>query len=318
MAPVVSLAMPVRNGGRFIEGAIESLRAQSFADYELLIVDNASTDATPAICERLERRDPRIRYFRNPTDIGAGANFNRGVELASGELFKWCAHDDLISPDYLERCVAALAARPAAVTAYGRLLGIDENDGPTGYVEEPLPPVEDLAAAGRFRMLTYRQGLDAAIFGLHRRSALLASSLHLPYYGSDCALLSELALLGPFVHVPEAVLYSREHPSRSVNLASADRLAWQAPVGTRANAREFTSRIRHLYAIAYRHRAAAPFPATAAALTVWVMHPVRLGRVALEAVGTVSPSLRVKLRAAGLAVLGRIGGLSARRGRQDA
>lgn len=318
MIPAVSLAIPVRNGERFIGAAIESLRTQSFADFELIIVDNASTDATPAICERLARSDPRIRYFRNPADLGAAANFNRGVALASGELFKWCAHDDLVSPDYLERCVAALAARPAAVTAYGRLLGIGENGDPTGYVEEPLPPVDGVSAAGRFRMLNCRQGLDAAIFGLHRRSALLASSLHLPYYGSDCALLAELALLGPFVHVPETVLYSREHPSRSVNLASTDRLAWQAPAGTGASAREFTSRIRHLYAIAYRHRAVAPFPVTAAALTLWLLHPVRLGRVALEGVGIVSPSLRVRLRAAGLAVLGRFAAPSAQRRRQNA
>jgi glycosyltransferase involved in cell wall biosynthesis len=318
MAPVVSLAMPVRNGERFIERAVASVRAQTFTDWELLIVDNASTDSTPEICERVARGDPRIRVFRNRTDIGAGANFNRGVELASGELFKWCACDDLISPDYVARCVAALAARPVAVTAYGRLVGIDEKDDPTGYLEEPLPSVEDVPAARRFRMLTDRQGLDAAIFGMHRRSALLASTLHQPYYGSDCALLSELALLGPFAHVPEAVLYSREHPSRSVNLGSADRLAWQAPVGTRATSREFTSRVRHLYAIAYRHRAMAPFPLTAAALTVWVMHPVRLGRVVLEAVGTISPSLRVRLRAAGLSVLGRVSRPSARRGRQDA
>lgn len=318
MAPLVSLAMPVRNGGRFIEQAIASVRAQSFADFELIIVDNASTDATRAICERLAREDPRIRYVRNPADIGAGANFNRGAELAAGAFFKWCAHDDLISPGYLEACIAALAANPAAVIAYGQLVGIDENDRPTGYVEEPLPPVDDVPAARRFRMVTDRQGLDAAIFGLHRRGALMSTSLHLPYYGSDCALLSELALLGPFMHVPGAVLYSREHPTRSVNLASSDRLAWQAPAGTGATAQEFTSRIRHLYAIAYRHRAAAPFPMTAAALTVWMMHPVRLGRVALEAVGTVSPTLRARLRAAGLSVLARIGRRPARRGRQDA
>lgn len=318
MAPLVSLAMPVRNGARFIERAIASVQAQSLTDFELVIVDNASTDATQAICERFARDDPRIRYLRNPADIGAGANFNRGAELASGAYFKWCAHDDLIDPGYLAGCVAALTADPAAVIAYGRLVGIDVHGVETGYVEEPLPPVADVPAARRFRMVTDRQGLDAAIFGLHRRSALMRSSLHLPYYGSDCALLSELALLGPFVHVPKAVLYSREHPTRSVNLASSDRLAWQAAAGSGATAREFTSRIRHLYAIAWRHRARAPFPLTAAALTLWVMHPVRLGRVALEAVGAVSPALRTRLRAAGLAVLARIERRPARRGRQDA
>ena len=122
MAPLVSLAMPVRNGARFIERAIASVQAQSLTDFELVIVDNASTDATQAICERFARDDPRIRYLRNPADIGAGANFNRGAELASGAYFKWCAHDDLIDPGYLAGCVAALTADPAAVIAYGAFI----------------------------------------------------------------------------------------------------------------------------------------------------------------------------------------------------
>ncbi len=318
MAPLVSLAIPVRNGERYIEQAIASIRAQTFTDYELIIVDNASTDATPAIANRLVREDARVRYVRNAADIGAGGNFNRCVELAAGELFKWCAHDDLISPTYLERCAEALALHPEAVIAYGRLVGIDEDGKPTGYVEEPLAAPDDASAALRFKLVTYRQGLDAAIFGLHRRSALLSSSLHLPYYGSDCALLSELALMGRFAHVPDAILFSREHPSRSVNLASSERLAWQAPVAEPANAREFTSRVRHLFAIAWRHRARAPVLATGSAVLVWAAHPVRFGRVALEAIGAVSPSLRARLRAVGLAALRRIGGPSKKRGRQDA
>jgi glycosyltransferase involved in cell wall biosynthesis len=317
MVPLISLAMPVRNGERFMEEAVASLRVQTFADFELIILDNASTDATASISERLAREDSRIRYVRNATDIGAGGNFNRCVELASGELFKWCAHDDLIDPTYLSRCVEALAARPDAVTAYGRLVGIDERGNRTGYVEAPLVAPRDASAALRFRLVTYRQGLDAAIFGLHRRSALLSSSLHRPYYGSDCALLSELALLGTFAHVPEAELLSREHPSRSVNLVSSDRLAWQVATDVRANPREFTSRVRHLFEISLRHRDRAPALVTSSAVLVWAAHPVRLGRLALEAIGAVSPSLRSRLRAAGLAALRRFGGPE-KRGRQDA
>lgn len=317
MAPLISLAIPVRNGESFIEEAISSLRAQTFTDFELIIVDNASTDATAAICERLAREEPRIRYVRNATDIGAGGNFNRCVELASGELFKWCAHDDLIGPTYLQLCVQALAAEPGAVTAYGKLVGIDALGNRTGYVERPLAAPRDASAALRFKLVTYRQGLDAAIFGLHRRSALLSSSLHRPYYGSDCALLSELALLGTFVHVPEAELFSREHPSRSVNLASSDRLAWQAPKADGAYPREFTSRVRHLFEICLRHRNRAPVLATGSAVLVWAAHPVRFGRLALEAIGRVSPSLRSRLRAAGLAALCRFSGPE-KRGRQDA
>lgn len=318
MAPLLSLAMPVRNGERYLAAAIDSIRVQTFADYELIVLDNASTDATPDICRRLVREDRRIRYVRNPVDLGAGANFNSGVELASGDLFKWCAHDDLLNLEFLEHCVRALWARPLAVTAYGRLIQIATDGNPTGYVERPLTSLDNVPASQRFKTLVHRQGLDAAIFGVHRRSVLVSTSLHLPYYGSDCALLAELALFGPFVHAPQAVLYSRDHPSRSVNLASSERLVWQAPVNDRANAREFTSRVCHLFAITYRHRDRAPFLATVSTVLLWVMHPIRLGRMMLEAIGAVSPRLRVRLRSAGLAVLRRSRGPSSRRGSQGA
>ncbi len=318
MAPAVTLAIPVRNGERFLEQAIASLRAQTFADFELIIVDNASTDTTPEIAQRIAREDGRVRYLRNATNLGAGGNFNRCVELARGALFKWCAHDDLVDPTYVARCVGALNARPDAVTAYGRLVGIDAQGQQTGYVEAPLDVPEDASAAVRFRALLYRQGLDAAIFGLHRRSVLLASSLHLPYYGSDCALLAELGLIGAFVHVPEAVLFSRDHPSRSVNLASTERLAWQAPVALQANPHEFTSRVGHLLTIAFRHRARAPVVITGPTVLFWAAHPVRLGRMGLELVGAFSPGLRARLRAFGLSALRLFGKADTKRGRQDA
>ena len=314
MAPLLTLAMPVRNGQRFIESALESILAQSFDDYELLIVDNASTDATPAICKRFAGSDRRIRYVRNPVDLGAGGNFNRCVELASGRLFKWCAHDDVIGPGYLEHCVRALAANPRAVTAYGPLIQVDAEGAPTGYVERPLPPLDGASPAARFRMLMHRQGLDAAIFGVHRLDVLRSTSLHRPYYGSDCALLAELALLGPFVHVPEAVLYSRDHPNRSVNLPTEQRLVWQAPVDRRANAHEFSSRIGHLFAIGWHHRGQAPVVATGVSVLVFVLHPLRLARVGLEAVGTISPGLRMRLRVTGLSALQLLGSRRTSRG----
>jgi glycosyltransferase involved in cell wall biosynthesis len=318
MAPPVTLAIPVYNGERFLDQAIASLRAQTFGAFELLIVDNASTDSTLDIAQRAARDDARIRLVRNATNLGAGGNFNRCVDLARGALFKWCAHDDLIDPTYLARCVAALAAHPEAATAYGRLVGIDAEGQPTGYIEPPLDLPEDAPAARRFRALIYRQGLDAAIFGLHRRSALQASSLHLPYYGSDCALLAELGLIGRFVHMPDAVLFSRDHPGRSVNMASTERLAWQAPVTRQANPHEFSSRVGHLLGIARRHRARAPLAVTGPAVLVWAAHPVRLGRMGLELVGAFSPGLRARLRVLGLRALRPFGGSTGKRGRQDA
>lgn len=318
MTSSLTLAMPVRNGERFMEAAIESIRAQSFSDFELILLDNASTDRTREIGLRYARLDPRIRYHRNRQDIGAGGNFNLAVFLASGRLFKWCAHDDVVGQHFLKLCIAALTANPAAVTAYGRLQGIDYEGKPTGYVELPLGANDDLCAWRRFRQLMYRQGLDAAIFGVHRRSALLSTSLHRPYYGSDCALLAELALLGPFVHVPGAVLFNRDHPTRSVNLASNERSAWQAPAGAAKNPAEFTQRVLHLLEIAVVHRKRAPLVATAGAVGLWSAHPLRLGRMVLEGIGFISPSLRTWLRGAGLTLLQHTSRAFAARSRRGA
>src|SRR3954470_1068595 len=93
--PRVSIGLPVYNGQRFLAPAVSSLLAQTFADFELVICDNASTDDTEAICRRFAERDPRVRYHRNEQNVGAAPNFNRALALSTGQYFKWAAHDDL-------------------------------------------------------------------------------------------------------------------------------------------------------------------------------------------------------------------------------
>ena len=102
MSPRVSLAMPVLNGEDFVAVAIESTINQEFEDFELVITDNASTDTTEQICRAFAASDKRMRCFRNERNLGAAANFNLGYKLTSGEYFKWCSHDDFLSPDFLK------------------------------------------------------------------------------------------------------------------------------------------------------------------------------------------------------------------------
>ena len=97
----ISVAIPVYNGEKYLGAAIGSILAQTFHHFELIISDNASTDRTAAICREFAARDARIRYHRQPRNFGAAANFNRSHELATGEYFKWAAHDDLLEPEYL-------------------------------------------------------------------------------------------------------------------------------------------------------------------------------------------------------------------------
>src|SRR5437016_3045710 len=80
--PRVNIGLPVFNGERFMEEALESILAQTFEDFELIISDNASTDRTHEICERYCKKDPRIRFYRNERNLGAGWNFQHVFELS--------------------------------------------------------------------------------------------------------------------------------------------------------------------------------------------------------------------------------------------
>ena len=100
MTPRVSLGFPVYNGERYLAAALDSLLGQTFRDLEVVICDNASTDRTAELCAAYAARDARVRYHRNPTNLGAAPNFNRTFELSRGEYFKWAAHDDVCAPTF--------------------------------------------------------------------------------------------------------------------------------------------------------------------------------------------------------------------------
>src|SRR4051812_30432392 len=97
--PLISIGLPVYNGARYIERALDTLLAQSFRDFDLVVSDNASTDETVAICERYAARDARVRICCSPINRGAGWNFNNVAKMAKGEFFAWAAHDDEWHPD---------------------------------------------------------------------------------------------------------------------------------------------------------------------------------------------------------------------------
>src|SRR5262245_24410584 len=87
----VTIGVPVYNGARHLEPCLDSLLAQTYEDIEIVISDNASTDRTPEICRAYQERDERVRYHRQPRNIGAAANYNYLVGHTSGELFSGAA-----------------------------------------------------------------------------------------------------------------------------------------------------------------------------------------------------------------------------------
>ena len=125
--PRVSIGVPVYNGELYLERALDSILAQSFDDFEVIIADNASDDRTEQICRDYACRDARVRYVRNETNLGASANFNRTFALARGPYFKWAAHDDVLGTDFLLRCVEVLDSNPDVVLCHTKTQQIDED-----------------------------------------------------------------------------------------------------------------------------------------------------------------------------------------------
>ena len=133
--PVVSIGMPVYNGEKYIREALDSLLAQTFSNFELIISDNASTDATKAICEEYVRNDPRIRYVRQSENRGALANFKFVLNQAKGEFFMWAAADDRWNEHWIESIYIHICSKKH-IAGYGRLATIDEHGSPLRHPAE--------------------------------------------------------------------------------------------------------------------------------------------------------------------------------------
>lgn len=226
-APLVTIGLPVYNGENYLRQALDSLLAQTFADWELILSDNGSRDGTEAICREFAARDGRIRYLREPANRGATWNFNRVVHLNRSPFFRWAAHDDVCAPQLLERCVAALRSRPAAVLAFPRTRII----GPQGeslwdYGIRLRTDSRDPSV--RFHDCICVDHACFPIFGLMRADVLRRTPLLGAYAGADRNLLAELCLHGPFVEVPEILFYRRDHPGTSTRMypSAKERMAW--------------------------------------------------------------------------------------------
>jgi glycosyltransferase involved in cell wall biosynthesis len=212
--PVVSIGLPVYNGERYLDATIRSILRQDFPDLELIVCDNASTDATGEICRQHAAADRRVIYHRQPRNLGAGPNYDDCFHRARGHYFKWAAHDDLLAPDYLSRAVAALDRAPEAVLC---TTGITEI-GPEGEVlrryANSFPGIDAADPARRLAAVIHTCHQCEDFFGVFQRQALVGSGLHGTYSGSDRVLLAEMALRGPWVSVSAPVFLHREHPHR--------------------------------------------------------------------------------------------------------
>ncbi|GGJ55894.1 glycosyl transferase [Sphingopyxis bauzanensis] len=171
-SPRVSMVMPVHNGARWLAEAIDSVLAQDFADFELILVDDASRDESPAIMAAAAAHDQRVRLLQLDTNVGLPAALNAGFALARGAFHSWTSDDNLLRPQMLGRLVETLDAHPEADIAHAAFTLIDEHGAELG--QSKAGPVERLLLGNnigacflyRARVTQALGGYDVDLFGV--------------------------------------------------------------------------------------------------------------------------------------------------------
>ena len=229
---MVGVGLPVYNGARFIGQTLDALLGQSLSDFEVIISDNASTDETPAICAAYAARDSRIRFLRQPRNLGLPWNWNFVFQQSRGRYFKWAAANDIFSNNLLERCVELLQAEPSVVLAFGTTWLL-EAEGVDARKYRGAFEVTDESPAVRYHEICSRLGLNSPVSGVVRRQALKNTGLIRPYPGSDVVLMAELALQGKFRIIGDADFFRRVDPmSLSSNRTTAELWRLHDPAAT--------------------------------------------------------------------------------------
>lgn len=225
--------MPTFNKQATVVRAVASVTGQTFADLELIVSDNASTDGTEAICRRLAAGDARIRYTRQPAPITPFDNFRFVLDAARAPYFMWLPADDYALPVLLERAVAVLDARPDVVCCTPRVefLGADGRRWPatgtfalTGTVRENVERLlEDPRDNSRF-------------YGLYRRDVVRAVLPPSAYYAFDWAFSLASLAYGKHWELDEVLLVREaSDPLRYMELVdvmASGRMAGLLPLGT--------------------------------------------------------------------------------------
>ena len=237
--PKLSIGLPVYNGEKYLAATLDALLSQTFTDFELIVSDNGSTDATPDIVRRYAAKDPRIRFLRYDENRGGAWNWNNTFAHASAEYFKWAAHDDLHDPRFVERCIALLEREPSVVLCYtaaryidaeGKAIEDDEGKAIVGgrrtdgcHLRQRQPHLRMYHLLGRYPM--------HVLFGVMRRDALARTRGMGRFSSADRILVAEIALQGQLHEIDEDLFIRRLHPEMSWTATTSehDYAVWYDP-----------------------------------------------------------------------------------------
>ena len=174
--PLITVGLPVYNSERYLRQSLDSLLAQTYSDFVLIISDNASTDRTAQICREYAAVDPRIRYFRNETNIGNPRNFNRVSDLATTRYLKWSTADDFWQPTFLEEALRLMEADSSIALCYPQAVLVNAEGGDPKNFDDVLNLVQE-DPADRFLALIRNIKLAHQHLGIIRMSYLRQTHL---------------------------------------------------------------------------------------------------------------------------------------------
>jgi glycosyltransferase involved in cell wall biosynthesis len=210
MSVVFSILVPTYNQAPYLSGALDSLRAQSFSNWEAVVVNDGSTDDTSAIMEEYARRDSRIRPFHKQNG-GVATALNRGLEHACGEWICWLSSDDLFEPDALHVIASSISNNPRYRFFHGDYYHLNETTGikaihDTGHPKFVATPVDQVIAFFRFN---YVQGISIAVHrSLFREAGLFNPDLR---YAQDVDMWLRMSSLSPFYYMDFRTCITRIH-----------------------------------------------------------------------------------------------------------
>lgn len=205
--PTVSVILPIYNGAEFIEGSIQSILAQDFRDFELLAIDDGSTDDTPKILRRLAKKDPRIRILTHAKNMGLVAGLNEGIEEAKGRFIARMDADDYAMATRFSRQVAALKKDSSIALVAGGFRIIKHDDTIVDHIY-PYLLSEDL-----HRRLFIGNAIAHGSV-MMRKSAVKKAGLYSGDVGptEDYELWTRLMKVGRIVAIPHLIYVHRLNP----------------------------------------------------------------------------------------------------------
>lgn len=214
--PVVTIGVPVFNGAAFIDRALASLTAQTYDDLEIVVSDNASTDATADIVKGHAARDGQIAYLRRDSTVPVYENFRGLVEHARGEYFMWASADDVWRPRFVEVLLAEMLAHPEADLAMSAIEPFSEDGSVLGPVH--LTGDKDPSAMSHLQLakaVWKHWPYHVFVYGLYRTEFLRRAFQNVPEISGAGKLFMCQVSLATRVRYVDEVLYARQMSPKS-------------------------------------------------------------------------------------------------------